>query len=68
MLHADENGKQASVRSVRSCIAKAIGDRLGEACAAMEAPTAMLTPEGMSRAGFGLYEQLRSDAPAGAQG
>ena len=67
-LRADDKGKPASARSVQSYIAKAFGDRLGEARAAMEALAASLPPEELNRVGFRLYERFRPDVPAGAEG
>lgn len=67
-LRADDHGKPASARSVQNYIAKAFGDRLGEARAAMEALAASLPPEELNRIGFRLYERFRPDVPAGAEG
>lgn len=67
-LRADDHGKPASARSVQSYIARAFGDRLGEARAAMEALAASLPPEELNRIGFRLYERFRPDVPSGAEG
>ena len=67
-LHAKDDGKPASAKSVQSYIARAFGDRLGETRAAMEALAASLPPEELNRVGFRLYERFRPDVPEGAQG
>ncbi len=67
-LRAEDDGKPASAKSVQSYIARAFGDRLGEARAAMEALAASLPPEELNRVGFRLYERFRPDVPEGAQG
>ena len=67
-LHADDGGKAAPAKSVQSYIARAFGDRLGEARAAMEALAASLPPEELNRIGFRLYERFRPEVPGGAQG
>jgi len=59
-LRAEDDGKPASSKSVQSYIARAFGDRLGEARAAMEALAASLPPEELNRVGFRLYERFRS--------
>jgi hypothetical protein len=67
-LRAEDDGKPASAKSVQSYIARAFGDRLGEARAAMEGLAASLPPEELNRVGFRLYERFRPDVPEGAQG
>jgi hypothetical protein len=67
-LRAEDDGKPASARSVHSYIARAFGDRLADARAAMEGLAASLPPEELNRVGFRLYEQFRPDVPEGAQG
>ena len=67
-LRAEDDGKPASARSVHSYIARAFGDRLADARAAMEGLAATLPPEELNRIGFRLYEQFRPDVPEGAQG
>jgi hypothetical protein len=67
-LRAEDDGKPASGKSVQSHIARAFGDRLGEARAAMEALAASLPPEELNRVGFRLYERFRPDVLEGAQG
>jgi hypothetical protein len=52
-LRAEEDGKPAAAKSVQSYIARAFGDRLGEARAAMDALAASLPPEELNRVGFG---------------
>jgi hypothetical protein len=54
-LRAEDGGKPASAKSVQSYIARAFGDRLGEARSAMEALAASLSPEELNRVGFRLY-------------
>jgi len=67
-LRADDNGKPTSAKSVQSYIARAFGDRLAAARAAMEALAASLPPEELSRVGFRLYERYRPDVPERPQG
>jgi hypothetical protein len=67
-LRADESGKPASARAVRSYVMRAFGDRLGEVREAMEALAASLPPEELNRVGFRLYERFRPEVPAGAEG
>jgi hypothetical protein len=67
-LRTEDDGKPASSKSVASYIARAFGDRLGEARAAMEALAASLPPEELNRVGFWLYERFRPDVPEGARG
>ena len=67
-LRAEDDGKPASAKSVQSYIARAFGNRLGEARATMEALAASLPPEELNRIGFRLYERFRPEVPGGAQG
>jgi hypothetical protein len=67
-LRAKDDGRPASAKSVQSYIARAFGDRMTEARAAMEALAASLPPEELNRGGFRLYERFRPDVPEGAQG
>jgi hypothetical protein len=67
-LRAEDDGKPASAKSVQSYVARAFGDRLGEARAAMEALAASLPPEELNRVGFRLYGRFRPDVPEGAEG
>jgi len=67
-LRAEDDGKLASARSVRSYIMRAFGARLGEARSAMETLAASLPPEELNRIGFRLYEQFRPEVPQGAEG
>jgi len=67
-LRAEDDGKPASAKSVQSYIARAFGDRLGDARAAMEGLAATLPPEELNRGGFRLYERFRPDVPLGAEG
>jgi hypothetical protein len=67
-LRADDNGRPASARGVRSYVMRAFGERLDEARAAMEAGAASLPPEELNRVGFRLYERFRPDVPPGAEG
>ena len=67
-LRAEDDGKPASAKSVHSYIARAFGDRLADARAAMEGLAASLPPEELNRVGFRLYEQFRPDVPQGAEG
>ena len=65
---AEDDGKPASDRTVQSYIARAFGDRLGEARAAMEVLAAPLPPEELNRVGFRLYERFHPDVPEGVEG
>ena len=67
-LRAEDYGKPASAKSVQSYAARAFGDWLGEACAAMEALAASLPPEELNRVGLRLYERFRPDVTEAAQG
>jgi hypothetical protein len=67
-LRAEDDGKPASAKSVQSYVARAFGDRLGEARAAMEVLAASLPPEELNRVGFRLYERFRPDVPEGVEG
>jgi len=67
-LRAEDAGKPVSAKTVEAYIARAFGDRLGEARAAMEALAASLPAEELNRVGFRLYERFRPDVPEGAQG
>lgn len=67
-LRAEDDGKPASAKGVQGYIARAFGDRLAEARAAMEGLAAPLAPEELNRVGFRLYEQFRPDVPHGAEG
>ena len=67
-LRAEDDGTPASAKSVQSYIARAFGDRLADAWAAMDALAATLPPEELNRVGFRLYERFRPDVPEGAQG
>jgi hypothetical protein len=67
-LRAEDDGKPAAARGVQSYVARAFGDRLAEARAAMEMLAASLPPEELNRVGFRLYERFRPDVPEGAQG
>ena len=65
---AEDDGKPESAKGVRYYIARAFGDRLGEARAAMETLATSLPPEELNRIGFRLDERFRPDVPEGAQG
>jgi hypothetical protein len=67
-LRAEDDGKPASAKGVQSYIARAFGDRLGEARTALEALAASLPPKELNRVGFRLYERFRPDVPEGARG
>lgn len=67
-LLADERGKPASAKSVRSYIARAFGNRLADVRAAMEVLAASLPPDELNRIGFRLYERFRPDIPQGVEG
>jgi len=67
-LRADDEGEPTSARSVQTYIARAFGDRLTEARAAMEALAVSLPPEELNRIGFRLYARFRPDVPEGTRG
>jgi hypothetical protein len=67
-LHAEDDDKPASAKSVACYIARSFGDRLAEARTAMEALAASLAPEDLNRVGFRLYNQFRPDVPEGVKG
>jgi hypothetical protein len=67
-LRAEDDGKPASAKNVQSYIARAFGDRLVDARAAMETLAASLPPDELNRVGFRMYEQFRPDVPQGAEG
>jgi hypothetical protein len=67
-LRAEDDGKPASSKGVQSYIARAFGDRLGDARTAMEALAGSLPPEELNRVGLRLYERFRPGVPEGAQG
>jgi hypothetical protein len=66
-LSAEDEVKPASAKSVQSYIARAFGDRRGEARTTMEALAALLPPDELNRIGFRLYERFRPEVPEGAQ-
>lgn len=68
VLRAEDDGKPASARGVQSYIARAFGDWLGEARAAMESLAASLPRDELNRVGFRLYERFRPEVPEGTQG
>ena len=55
-LRTEDDGNPASAKSVQSYIARAFGDRLADARAAMEGLAASLALEELNRTGFRLYE------------
>ncbi len=63
-----DKGKAASAAGVRTYLARAFGDRLGEVRAAMEALAASLPPDELDRVGFRLYERFRPEVPEGVEG
>ena len=65
---ANEKGKPMSASAARSYITRALGDRLSEVRAEMEALAATLPPEEHNRISFRLYEQFRPEVPRGAEG
>ena len=68
VLAAGGDGKPASTAPVRTYLARAFGDRLGDARAAMEALAASIEPEEINRIGFRLYEAFRPEVPEGVTG
>jgi hypothetical protein len=67
-LRAEDDGKHSSAESVAAYVARAFGDRLAEARAAMEALAESLPPDELNRVGFRLYERFRPDVPEGVKG
>lgn len=65
---ADGEGKAAAADPVRRYLARAFGDRLEEARAAMRDLAATLPPEELNRTGFRLYEAFRPEVPEGVTG
>ncbi len=63
-----DKGKPASAAGVRTYLARAFGDRLGEVRAAMEALASSLPPDELDRVGFRLYERFRPEVPEGVEG
>ena len=63
-----DKGRPASAAGVRTYLARAFGDRLGEVRAAMEDLAASLPPDELDRVGFRLYERFRPEVPEGAEG
>ena len=68
MLLAAHGERPQSPSAVRSYLARAFGDRLGEVRAAMEALAASLPPGELDRVGFRLYERFRPEVPEGVEG
>lgn len=67
-LRAEDDGRPSSAKSVAGYVARAFGDRLAEARAAMEALAASLPPEELNRVAFRLYERFRPEVPEGVKG
>jgi hypothetical protein len=70
-MWADGDGKAASAKSVETYIARAFGDRLPAARAAMETLASSLPQEELNRIGFRLYafDLMRPTVPKlGCQG
>lgn len=67
-LAVSADGKPAPAQPVRNYLARAFGERLGEARGAMEALAARLPPEDLEQIGFRLYEQFRPEVPEGVKG
>jgi hypothetical protein len=67
-LRAENDGKPSSAKSVAVYVARAFGDRLAEARAAMEHLAASLPADELNRVAFQLYEHFRPDVPEGVKG
>ena len=67
-LRAQDDGKLSSAKSVATYVARAFGDRLAEARAAMEHLAASLPANELNRVGFHLYEHFRPEVPEGVKG
>jgi hypothetical protein len=63
-----DKGRPASAAGVRTYLARAYGDRLGEVRAAMDKLAASLPPDELGRVGFRLYERFRPEVPEGVEG
>jgi hypothetical protein len=63
-LRAEDDGKPASDTTVQSYVARAFGDRLGDARAAMEALAASLPPEELNSNEGRVFERLTEGAMA----
>jgi hypothetical protein len=65
---AARDGQAQSAGAVRNYLARALGERLGEAREAMRRLAASLPPYALNRVGFRLYERFRPAVPDGAAG
>ena len=68
LLLAAHDGRPQSPASVRSYLARAFGERLGEVRAAMQELARSLPPDELERVGFRLYERFRPEVPEGVEG
>lgn len=68
LLAAEPDGQPAGPAPVATYLARAFGDRLPEARAAMTALADRLAPADLNRVGQRLYEAFRPEMPAGAGG
>jgi hypothetical protein len=68
LLAIGRDGKPAPAAPVEAYVARAFGNRLGDARKAMEALAATLPPDELNRVAFRVYEQFRPDVPEGVQG
>lgn len=68
LLLAAQEGRPQSPAAVRSYLARAFGERLGEVRAAMEGLASSLPPDELNRTGFRLYERFRPEVPDGVEG
>ena len=67
-LRAEDDGKPSSAKSVAAYVARAFGDRLAEARAAMEHLATSLPTDELNRVAFQLYEHFRPEVPEGVKG
>ena len=67
-LRAVDDGKPSSAKSVAAYVARAFGDRLAEARAAMEHLAASLPAHELNRVAFQFYEHFRPEVPEGVKG
>jgi hypothetical protein len=68
LLLAAHDGRPQSPASVRSYLARAFGERLGEVREAMQELARSLPPDELDRIGFRLYERFRPEVPEGVEG
>jgi hypothetical protein len=68
ILAAGSDGTPAPAAPVHAYLARAFGDRLDDARAAMQALAVSMPPDELNRIGFRLYEEFRPQVPEGVKG